>query len=508
MKKVIFTLILIFAFLQVWGEEHEWDMEYWNEQMHYAIGPLTAEEAKQAIISWSGRQNLQIELLPVYEWERPQRGRVPSEGLNPMGHLTAYRTTLYSFFVRDPNPDKKYNGKVLVDSWTGAVKYLGKSFAPYRQNKNIANMLTPQQAINRAREIALSYFPNVPVYTFSGVKILYPNTTADGSSWKAYDDSIAVEFYNRALSPEGKEVWIGLQDVLVTIDSNTGNLLRIFCCYEPIEVSPIPNLTQEQLAQAISSFFYGLGAELVEVNDFGGRWWLEREEPYGRQRVYTLAYITAEPSPSLPQDLKQLISAINRCFVDGQTGEVFYGISEGFVGGPPIPIFQPKPKLTLIFNGQERKTKFPLRLWNGAVYISLEDIKALGFQVAKERDGYDISFGNKITKTKEIIKKEGREWVKGKTIGTLGGILVRHIPRHNVFSILILNESVFEMGKTYRKKLESAIIPSEFSFIKKFKSSSASPSQVYSHYPSIIAISLCFSSLGYLIFKVLRNILS
>jgi hypothetical protein len=56
------------------------------------------------------------------------------------------------------------------------------------------------------------------------------------------------------------------------MDSKTGELCEIFCCYEPIEISPIPTLTIEQLAEAVTSYFTGLEQVLLRfVSLMAGR---------------------------------------------------------------------------------------------------------------------------------------------------------------------------------------------------------------------------------------------
>jgi len=162
MRKFSLVMFLIFCTALALASQYDWDFQYWGQIMQFAMGPITLEQAKAAIINWSGRENLIIKLCPIYSWEKPW-GRAPSGGLKPNGDLLTNYTTMYAFSVEDPNPDGKYSGTIYVDSWSGMVMEIFKSFGQVRDNRNIANMLTPQQAINQAKEIVLSYFPNVPI---------------------------------------------------------------------------------------------------------------------------------------------------------------------------------------------------------------------------------------------------------------------------------------------------------------------------------------------------------
>ena len=453
MKRFGLFVFLTFYALLAWAGKYDWDFEFWDQFMHFSIGPVTPEQAKEAIINWSGRQNLIIKLSPIYAWKNPL-GRVPSGGLKPGGNPISNYTTVYAFSVKDPNPDKKYSGTVYVDSWSGAVMGISKSFGRVRDDRNIANMLTPQQALNRAKEFILSYFPDVPIDS------LTPNwaddePTEDGSSWKEYDDFLSVIFRKELLTPDGEEVRIYIQEVSISMDSNTGELEDIDYCYEPLEIAPWPTLTREEIAQAVTSYFYGLGAESVVISHTGYGWNVEREEPYGIQRLSTLVAFKAFPSPDLPPDIKNLLDNLNICFVDGHTGEVFYACLEFILGGPFGGIGRKEPSsLSVFYNGQRRETISPPFLQNGGVYISLEDVKKMGFRVGKK--GYVVAYkGNRAElKRGDIISKDGREYIRGEALGKIKGVRVHYGEETKEFHILVLNEKLFQMGQECRAKLE------------------------------------------------------
>ncbi len=473
-RRLCFLLIILLTFFGMMilltffgrGEEHDFDFEYRNPYGDkFAIGPVTAEQAKQAIINWSGRQNLEITYGPVYYGEEPRVGRMAYYTIDPTGSFDdpPEYITWYKVGVKDPNPDHKYSGAVFVDSYTGAIKGICKGAFDSREGQ-ISDMLPPQQAISRAREIVASYFPNVPIYSME-LSYIHPELTEDGSSWKHYDSYLYMTFTNRVFTPDGEPVWINVQSVKVEIDSWTGELDELFCCYEPLEVSPIPSLTEEEMAQRVASYLYGLGASFVVITPIvvsieigGAKWWINREEPYGRQRLYTDVYLYIEGIPSLSDG-----GYWGK--VDGHTGELFNAHQE-FLLGPPYGLGPPHgraakkekpPPLSITFNGMIRKMAFPPILKGGKVYISVEDVKKMGFRLERKGRSWSISLGDKskAIKGKGLLSKDKRSYILGEALRKLKGVIVRYNKEWNQFHIVILNEEAFKRGQQDKLKLKS-----------------------------------------------------
>jgi hypothetical protein len=261
-----------------------------------------------------------------------------------------------------------------------------------------------------------------------------------------------ISFLEKKLhTPDGKPVWIDIQDVAIGMDSETGELCEIFCCYEPIEISPIPTLTIEQLAEAVTSYLYGLGASVVEIRQLNGgednAWWLSRQEPYGSQRLYTDLWFYIEGVPGLP-DGAYFAS------VDGHTGEIFNaGLAPVALGGPKVPTQRPS-SLSIFFNGLKRKTKMVPLLKEGKVYISVIDLKKLGFKLKKEGKGYVISYGANAVKigNNDVIKRGQNDYIMGENIGKIKGFMVRYNKKFNQFHIISVDWKAFERGKQDRAK--------------------------------------------------------
>lgn len=459
-------------------DEHDFDFKYWTEQGYkFSIGPVTPEQAKQAIINWAGRQNLEIQLAPIRRWKKPLIGRLPAYKISKLGPIIEPEfTSWYAFDVTDPNPDHKYTGTVYVDSYTGQVKGIVKGDT-MRYKGTVSDMIPPQQAINLMREIAASYFPQVPIYSME-LPFIELDVTDDGSSWRCYEGEIELQFVERTFTPDGQPVWILTKSVWVGIDSETGELLEIFCCYEPLEISPIPSLTYDEMAQAVTSYLYGLGATYVEILDLGGsrEWWIEREEPYGPQRLHTDIRMYIEGIPSL-------YDGVYLGFVDGHTGEIFHvSKAEIPVGMVPLGEISEKPSsLSILFNGRKVKTTSPPIIKKGKVYISVEDIKKMGFNLKKEKK-WQISYKNKRATVEdgEIMSKGKTKYILGTVLGRLEGVITRYNKNSNKFYILILNEKAFKKGREERLKLKGGVV------------------NLY------LAISLVFSSLSYAIWKSLK----
>lgn len=464
MKRLCLYIFLLVSLLPLEGSERDWDFEYLSQHGYrFSIGPVTVEQAKQAIINWAGRQNLQIELEPPRYWMWPEEGRGPASGIgaevsNSLGEYISW----YRFGVDDPNPDQKYRGSVYVDSYTGEVKGIFKGFGVVRENGTIADMLPPQQALNLAKQLIASYFPNFPIGS-AEIYFISPNLiTPDGStleeysddllfssSWEEYSDDILFGFWVTLTIPSGEKVIVGVQSAHIIIDSCTGELLEIVCCYEPLEVSPIPSLSREELFQAVASFFYGLGAQEVVIPDTGAMWRIMRPEPYEPQRLcfHKLIYIAGVPN--LPDDIYD-------CWVDAHTGEVFHAGPFGhLVGGPTVPSSKTPTSFTLFFNGMKKELKSKPIFKDGKPYISLEDVKSWGFKLEKRGKGLTISYkGKKANLAKKELLKEGkRMYLKAEALGKMKGVIYRYIKDRNEVHILIVNEKAFQKGQEMRGKL-------------------------------------------------------
>jgi len=458
---VFFTLLTCLAL----GGRHDFDFEYWsNFGMKFAIGPVSPEQAKQAIINWAGRANLQIELAPIYHWEEPAGVRIHA-ALKPGGGTVPEYISWYAFGVKDPNPDNKYSGTVYVDSYTGSVMRIDRGFGEIREDENIANMLTPQQALNKAKEAILSYFPNIPIETFSTYYIS-PEITEDGSTWKEYRDTICFAFQKRILTPNGEEVDINIQRASAIIDSNTGEPLYIDACYEPLEISPIPTLTREQLAQAVTSFFLGLGAQAVYIPELGGNWFVSREEPNGTQRLCLGFLFGAEPSPEAPSEVKVLLENLNACVVDAHTGEVFSGdfiVAGGVItsGGTKSDFNSPKD-LGVFFNGLKKKLIYPIINRDKDIYISSEDLNAIGFRLRPKGKNYVIYYKDRRGNRVEIGKEEWMEesggiYISVKTLGRLKGIIARYIDDSKTIYIAIIDQKAYDKGRDKKQSLKKEV---------------------------------------------------
>jgi hypothetical protein len=461
MKKYLCVVLLIIISVAK-ASQHDWDFEYWTQAGYkFSIGPVTYEQAKQAIINWSGRQNLNIELLPIYCWERP-RDRDPVFIIESSRSISSEYISWYSFAVEDPNPDHKYSGIVYVDSYTGAVKGI-ELRNPTLHFGQIADMLTPEQAINLAREAASSYFPNVPVNSLP-LSFTLPSIDENGGTWKEYGETITVCFANRFVTSQGEHVWLDdVQAVDVEIDSLSGQPIEIDCYYEPLEISPQPSLSKEELAQAAASYLYGLGATCVEIDDIGefmGCWRITREEPYGQQRLLTSILVYIEGIPQLP-------AGRYLGFIDGHTGEIRNAIL-------PIPmgptLLREKRKnwdnkkpaqLGIFFNGKRAKIFYPPIVWNGKVYVSGVDLEKMGFHLKKEKGAYKIYLKSKFVTLKglDVIRKGKLLYVLGEKIGGIKGVLTSFNKNRNKFYIVVLDEKAFSKGREDRMKLKKECTP-------------------------------------------------
>lgn len=427
-------------------------------QNEYSIGPVTRQQAKQAILQWSGRSNLNIvEEFPLDEIDPGEvvpLGACAGGGLKGI-HPTAHGAfgTYYGFGVLDPNSDRKYFGEIYVDTYAGAVVMIKKMPVEPRQGI-IANMLPPQQAINVARQITSSYFPNIPIHSLGGVET-DPKIKSDGS-WEKYQYTIYVDFYNRITTEKG-EVKVDVQWVSVWMDSWTGELEDLEVWYEPLEINPVPALTIEEAVQSLISYFYGLGAEEVEIVDVYPRWHICRESPNGPQRLLLQVDCKVwetEGSNILPGNFWT-------CAVDGHTGEIVWG--EPKILSMPAPFLMEKEPLrpSLFFDG--RKTKANLVLKNEKIYVNVEDIKEMGFMVEKGEEGYTISYKDEKATfpDKELLKRGSDVFIEKESLSKLKGVMTQYNKETKRLHIWVMNEKAYKKGLEDRKKFGKGKSPQE-----------------------------------------------
>lgn len=456
----------------------------------YSFGPVTVEQAKQAIRNWSGRNNLQIEYISpdipdaeglylLSHYYRATCGGGGIEGIHPTAH-GMYRQC-YAFHILDPNPDNKYSGYVWVDSYIGKVVGFEHGDFDVREG-TIEDMIPPQQAIELAKQICSSYFPDMPVNSFEEIST-FPDISSTGS-WEHYEDFIIVWLENRIFTPQAEKIVIDLQSVCITIDSVRGTLCDIDAAYEPLEVNPVPTLTLDQAQQALLSYLYGLGAQYVEIwEEEKINWHIFKESPNGVQRVAAYIYFYVESSPDSP------LSSAEHWFiaVDGHTGEVVYGHGAHACG----KLDRKAKALTIFFNGKEVKTKDKPFIKGGRVYISFQDMEKVGFKIEEKDSGYLISYKDKSAKIRsdEVIRRGNKRYIKGGGIAKLEGIVVRYDKEGKRFHILVRDEKAYQRGLKDK---------SEWS---KWKQKPKSPLSK----EAMGAIILSFLSLSYLGWKFLKS---
>ncbi|MBC7328073.1 hypothetical protein H5T87_08160 [bacterium] len=394
------------------------------------LGPVTMEQAKQAIVNWAGRQNLEINF----------------EGHNPHPGCYWYEFQCYKFSVYDPNPDGKYSGYISVDSFSGAVVEIERPYCMnLKPDEEITSMISPMQAITIAKEAAKSYFPNVPIESFE--MAIDPDIINNGAAWSEHRRRIFVYFENAIYTPSGEKVWIDVQGVTVVLNSETGEWWAISCAYEPIEISPIPNISQEEAIQSAISFLYALGAEYVELEDVEEVWSLAREEGGGPQKV--VKGIELHQYPGVYGTYEGCGAWIK---VDGHTGEV---LRWTFSWGGFYP--EKKKFLTLLFNGKEYKWKQKPIVKSEGIYISSDDVKMMGFKVAKSGKNYLISYkkGKATIGGKDVIQVKGKLFIKSSALEKLKGIKVKHLKEFNILNIWVMNEKSYQQGKKEREKMKT-----------------------------------------------------
>ncbi|MGB9878276.1 MAG: hypothetical protein ACPLPS_10975 [bacterium] len=439
MQKRVFVFFVILCAIAI-GGGYEEDKYFW--------GAVTVEQAKQAIIQWSGRSNLIIKQVPPGEMDLEELAYGDCAGGGMRGiHPTAHGMFIkcYVFEVEDPNPDHKFSGWVGVDSHTGAIAIMSTRHVAISKG-NISDMIPPPQAISLARQITASYFPHIPIYSFEGVKTM-PDIGSNGS-WEEYNPAITVWLYNRLLTQKG-EVEVGIQEVMVGLDSQTGEPEDIVVIYEPLQIDPTPTLTVEEAVQALISYLYGLGADSVEIRDISKRWYIEKESPNGPQHIYIIitCWVTEpEGSNIFPYPMWS-------CAIDGHTGELIWGNFWVPPWGGPLQkskkVFPP----SLFFDGKETKAKLILK--GEKVYINIEDLKAVGFKVEKGEGKCTISYKDEKADFagEEILQKGKDVFIEGESLGKLKGVMAKYRKEFKEFHIWIKNEKAYKKGLEDREKL-------------------------------------------------------
>jgi len=399
-------------------------------------GPVSVEKAKQIIENWAGRKNLAIKL----------------EG-SSVGYPGSvwWNSQCYSFRVEDPNPDHKYTGFVYVDSFKGVVVGVEGFGMPPKAKRLIKpakkSMISPEEAIQIAKIAIKSYFPNVPIDSF--LIDTSPSRINNGRKWREKSDSIRVEFYNTAISPFRERVSIQVQSASVLLDAETGECRFIFAVYEPLEIPPLPRFNTEQAIDIAISFLNGMGAEFVEVEEVEKDWWLAREEGGGPQRLVRQMMLNRYPSKDDPEE-----SGTVQLYVDGLTGAICRW--EGDWGGAWGPI--ERTTLTLYFKGRERKWKAEPIIKEKEIFISADDIKAMGFKIERKRDGLILRYKKKRAEISPgaLLKAKGKDYIKSSVLEKIKGIKAKYFAQFNILHIWEINELGYEEGveELIKKKIK------------------------------------------------------
>jgi hypothetical protein len=414
------------------------------------FGPVTLEEAKQKILRWTGRTNLNIQKLP--QEEVPILCDIPlgvSAGGGIKGiHSTAHGlySSCYCFGVWDPNPDHKYAGYIYVDSFTGNIVHIDRGHEP--REGQIEDMIPPQQAINLARQLVVSYFHNIPVDSLQGVETK-PEVGSNGN-WKEYCDEISVHLY-KTITTEKGAVKVDIQQVWVDFDSHTGDMSEIEVAYIPLQIDPVPSLTKEEAAQSLISYLYGLGAEYIEIRGIEEEWQIRRESPNGPQHIFIVFTCWVD----WPAGSSVYYKNFWEFAVDGHTGEIVWGYPLEFSEGFPSSLSK-RSKISsprLIFNGREIKANIILK--GEKVYLRMEDLKGMGFKIEEGEGGYIISYKNEkaIFPKEELFKKGGELYVERESLSKLKGVMTKYRGDVRELHMWIMNEKAFKKGEEDSKKL-------------------------------------------------------
>jgi hypothetical protein len=507
MKKYIVLSILCLTFLClssiVFGDEHDYDLEWWSQGGGCSIGPVSIIQAEEAIKNWAGRQNLTITLEPVHEWE-PHPGRC-AHGVSWIGETVVPQLIqCYAFSVSDPNSDGKYNGMVYVDSYTGEiVKFTtGRQFEVEWQG-DTSQMLPPNTIVNLADNYVNSYFPNIPLNEFQR-SVFYSSEEQlseeswtmksynlnEGQSWQAFSPLIHVGYSKSLTTAEGEKIFVDFQKIFVTIDSITGRLCEIICVYEPIQVATQPTISSEEAAEIVLSHFYGLGYQNVSFpqSEFSQAGWsIKCEAPNGPQRLSRCFEVEVWTN-----DMPQMFLVE----VDGHSGEIWAGDASM---GAPVSKEEYARKvykgyLVVVFNGRVMKPLHEPFIQRDQLFISLEDLKAMGFKLSKRTSGYIISFkGGIITLTgRDVVRREGREYIKADKLKGIKNIMVEYDKILRRINIWCKNEKAYKSAQEIAKKTGGTAHSAPQSQRKKSE-----------RIPIILSGGLSFSAICYLFWRLI-----
>lgn len=422
-----FVILFYIGFIGITLSSEALDINALKKEQHWfdeqiAFGPLPIESAKKAIINWAGRQNLSINLLPYDdpEWtifpESTTSAPLGIEGITvPYGRFPSfpnhYFLTNYAFWIKDPNPDKKYSGYVFVDSWSGRIvaikKFIRRSsiLALLENRTSISDMISPQRAKALAYQYLSDYFPQIAQIAFNKPPQSSPPTTSDESSWEWFEYKIG--FISTQVAQNVSDYFVS---IYVNLDCYTGELIGIYCrYYDVMEVSPHPYISEETALETALSFLYGLGAEHIELERVDKSFPL-RESPNGRQRVaYDILLKNTSAREDAPLEIKRLLGDINfphklLVRMDIHTGEILAGLDTKVLAMRTEFFESPH----LYFNARERKAEI-LTIGKDA-FILANDIKELGFSLQKSRGRYVLNWGQENVMLEEKkIKSEGRK---------------------------------------------------------------------------------------------------
>jgi len=511
----ILAFLTVASLLMLWGmgrglcDEHDYDLEWWAQSGTYSIGPITVDQAKQIILNWAGRGNLEIELAPVYEWdEHPARecAGVPWLGQD----VKPYLNQCYVFYIKDNNPDHKYTGRVVIDSYTGNIVSFSTQhqFQLIDKKGDIANMLPPQTIVNLAKQYVASYFPNIPLeqVELQGIAYAGPPTPVDGGEmsgpdnfffsvkgeepWKAYSGSVIVMWEN-FLHYGDVCIDMRLQQVSVELDSETGQLCELKCVYEPLEINPQPTLSDQEVEEIVLSHFYGLGYTDVSIErDYG--WSITRIAPNGRQVLSKWLDILAYTS-----DGTMWAFWVK---VDGHTGEIWQG-SMSLGGLPPNPSSSGSSKtssLKVKFDGKELKlSSSPVRK-NGKLFLAVADIQKMGIKLNKLGKGLVLLFrGQKVSvDNKDILTQGKNRYVNVAVLGKIKNMMVNYNENLGSLNIWVKNEKAYNEAKTVAEKLKKNMPKPPANENLRPRKTSANP--------SLVGGGLSLSALGYAVWKFLK----
>ncbi|MGB9878134.1 MAG: hypothetical protein ACPLPS_10235 [bacterium] len=492
MRKLLFVMIFV-GFTLVNLRAENLDINALKKAYHWrdeeiAFGPITIEQAKQAIIAWSGRQNLAIDLAPYDDyiwddesasWSRSSTTPLGIEGITvPYRYFPLMFRRYYVFKVNDPNPDGKYNGYISVDSWTGRVVGIDKGNLPEHEvlylkehRESVSDMISPQQAISLAHKYLSDYFPQIFQIVSTGYwGIDDPSLTSDKTTWLFFSPWIHVG-YDKFPSEIG-DVDIHID---VCLDCYAGKLARIDCReYDVAEISLKPDISKEEALEIALSFLYGLGAEHLELMRLA-EGTIFREYPNGRQRVaYEVWFDNTKAREDAPREVIRLLGSAHiphRIWVrvDIHTGEILH-VEDVKLMCMRTKIFK-HPHLFL--NGEEKDVRVLLK--NGEAFISIDDLKKIGVLVQLKGKGYVLRYGKEnVSIEKEVQKINGSLYLNVQALNKLRRLKAIYSKTLKTIDIWTVQEKALKDAKELLKDkrfrllnflLGSGLISSAFSYL-------------------------------------------